>query len=127
MDYLLLKTLHQAAVVLSISGFFARGLGSLCAARWVRSRVANTLPHGVDTVLLLSALGMAWMASLNPLHAPWLMAKIVALLLYIALGMVVLRPQLPLALRCVAWLGALATFGYIASVAMTKSPLGFLA
>jgi len=127
MDYLLLKTLHQTAVVLSITGFFARGLGSLNGAAWVRGRAAKTLPHVVDTALLLSALGLAWTASLNPLDAPWLMAKIVGLLVYIGLGMVALRPALPQALRSAAWLGALATFAYIASVAISKNPLGFLA
>jgi len=127
MDYLVLKTVHQTAVALSVTGFFARGLGSLNGAPWERGRAAKTLPQVVDTVLLASALGLAWTASLNPLDAPWLTAKIVGLLAYIGLGMVTLRPALPWALRSAAWLGALATFAYIASVAVSKSPLGFLA
>ena len=125
MDYLLLKTIHQSAVALSIVGFTARGLGSLAGAGWVRHRTAKTLPHVVDTVLLASALTLAWTASLNPLTTPWLLAKLIALLLYIGLGTVALRATLPFAWRCVAWLMALATFGYIVSVAISKSPLGF--
>ena len=38
---------------------------------------AKTLPHLVDTVLLLSALTLAWMLRLTPGNAPWLLAKIV--------------------------------------------------
>jgi uncharacterized membrane protein SirB2 len=126
MDYATLKLVHQATAALSLAGFVVRGLGSFASAAWARGRVARTLPHGVDTVLLLSALAMAWMLRLTPLAAPWLAAKIVGLLIYIALGMVALRPGLPLAWRVAAWLVALLTFGWIVSVAITKTPLGAL-
>jgi uncharacterized membrane protein SirB2 len=126
MDYFTVKALHQTAVALSLAGFFARGLGGLADAAWVRGRAARTLPHMVDTVLLLSALTLAWMLRLNPLTTPWLAAKIVALLLYIGLGLVALSPRRGLKLRATAWLAALASFGYIASVALTKNPLGLL-
>ena len=93
MDYATLKLVHQGAVTLSIAGFFARGLGSLAGAAWVRGRAARTLPHVVDTVLLASAIGLAWLLQLNPLTTPWLAAKIAGLLAYIGLGMVALRPR----------------------------------
>jgi len=126
MDYFLVKTVHQCAVALSFAGFFARGLGSLGGAQWVQGRAAKTLPHVVDSVLLLSALTLAWMLRLNPVDAPWLMAKIIGLLTYIGLGMVALKPTRPAGVRTAAWIAALATFGWIVSVALTKSPLGFL-
>jgi uncharacterized membrane protein SirB2 len=127
MDYALVKTIHQTAVALSFAGFFARGLASLSGARWVQGRPAKTLPHIVDSVLLLSALTLAWMLRINPVEAPWLLAKIIGLLIYIGLGMLALKPGRPAPLRAAAWVAALVTFGWIASVAMTKSPLGFLA
>jgi uncharacterized membrane protein SirB2 len=126
MDYAAWKLLHQSTVVLSITGFFARGLGSFVQAPWVRGRASRVLPHVVDTVLLGSALALAWMLRLTPGAAPWLTAKIVGLLLYIGLGMLALRPQRPLALRVGAWLAALLCFGWIVSVALSKSPLGAL-
>ena len=127
MDYSTVKTIHQSAVALSFAGFFARGLGALGGAAWVRARPAKTLPHVVDSVLLLSALWLAWTLRLNPAGAPWLLAKIVGLVAYIGLGMVALKDGRPRALRATAWLAALLVFGYIVSVALTKSPLGFLA
>jgi uncharacterized membrane protein SirB2 len=127
MDFLTLKIVHQSAVVLSISGFFARGIGALMGAAWVRGRIAKTLPHVIDTVLLGSALWLAWMLRLTPGNAPWLMAKIAGLVIYIGLGMLALRPGRPLPVRALAWVGALLTFGWIVSVALTKSPLGALA
>lgn len=126
MDYLTIKTLHQGAVLLSVSGFFARGLGGLLGATWVGSRTARTLPHLIDSVLLLSALLLVWMLRLSPLAAPWLLAKILGLLLYIALGMLALKPGRSPGLRTAAWLAALATVGWIVTVAISKSPLGWL-
>lgn len=126
MEYTSIKLVHQSAVVLSGLGFAARGIGSLRGAQWIRSRLARTLPHVVDTVLLVSALTLAGMLRLNPAHAPWLMAKIIGLLLYIGLGLVALRPALPWRLRCAAWLAALAVLLWIASVAILKTPWGFL-
>jgi uncharacterized membrane protein SirB2 len=122
MDYSMLKLVHQTAVALSITGFFARGLGSLADAAWVRTRAARTLPHAVDTVLLLSALTLAWRLRLTPAAAPWLGAKITGLLLYIGLGMLALRPGRPLTVRATAWVAALLVFGWIVSVAITKDP-----
>jgi uncharacterized membrane protein SirB2 len=122
MDYAWLKLVHQSAVVLSFVGFFARGLAALGGAAWVRGRAARTLPHAVDTVLLLSALTMAWMLRLTPTAAPWLAAKIAGLLLYIGLGMLALRPGRPPAVRAAAWVAALLVFGWIVAVALTKNP-----
>jgi uncharacterized membrane protein SirB2 len=127
MDYFVVKTIHQGAVALSLSGFFARGLGSLRGAAWVRGRFAKTVPHVVDTVLLLSALTLAWMLRLTPGSAPWLAAKIIGLVVYVGLGVVALKPGRPLRVRAAAWIAALATFGWIVSVAITKNPLGVLA
>ena len=126
MDYLDIKAVHEAAVALSFCGFVARGAGTLAGAGWTRGRIARSLPHVVDTVLLLSALALVWLLRLNPVTAPWLMAKIAGLVAYIGLGMVALRPGTPRPVRAVAWLAALAVFAYIVSVAITKSPAGFL-
>ena len=126
MDYGLIKTVHQGAVALSVAGFMARGAASLAGAGWVRSRLARTLPHAVDSVLLASALVLAWMLRLTPGSAPWLTAKIAGLLVYIALGLVALRPGRPLPVRATAWVAALLVVAWIVSVALLKDPRGFL-
>ena len=126
MDYSAIKMIHVSAVMLSLAGFFARGVGMLAGAAWVKSRPAKTLPHVVDTVLIVSAIALAWMLGVTVTNAPWLTAKIVGLLAYIALGMVALRFGRTRGMRTAAWIAALATFGYIVSVAITKDPRGFL-
>lgn len=127
MEYATLKSIHQSAVALSFISFTTRGLGAMAGADWVRSRMAKTLPHIVDSVLLLSAIALAWWLQANPLHTPWLFAKITGLLVYIGLGMVALRFAKTRAVRVTAWFAALLTFAYIASVAISKNPAGFLA
>jgi uncharacterized membrane protein SirB2 len=126
-DYGVLKTVHQSAVVISFAGFVARGVGMLLDAGWIRQRAARTLPHLVDTVLIVSAIWLAWMLRLSPTNAPWIAAKIVGLLAYIALGMVALRFGRTKAVRAAAWVAALLTFAYIVSVAFTKDARGIAA
>jgi uncharacterized membrane protein SirB2 len=127
MEYAALKMIHMTAVALSGAGFFARGLGMLNDAAWVKRRLAKTLPHLVDTVLIVSALWLAWILRLTPANAPWITAKIVGLFVYIGIGMVALRFGRTKTVRGVAWLLAMLTFAYIVSVAMTKDPRGFFA
>lgn len=127
MSYLALKHLHMLAVALSALGFIARGGAALAGAAWVRSRPARVLPHVIDTVLLASAIALAVQLGLNPVHAPWLMAKIVGLLVYIGLGVVALRPGTPRGKRVAALVAALLVLGYIVSVAITKQPGGYFA
>jgi uncharacterized membrane protein SirB2 len=126
MDYATLKAIHQGAAALSFAGFALRGAGSFAGAAWVRGRAARTLPHVVDSVLLLSALGLAWTLGLERAVPAWLLAKVAGLLVYIGLGLIALRPGRPTWVRAIAWVAALATFGWIVSVAVTKDSLGFV-
>lgn len=126
MDYATVKLVHQSAVALSIGGFVLRGAGTFVRASWVGSRAARTLPHVVDTILLASAIALAWMLRISPLAAPWLLAKIIALVVYIALGGMAFDTGRTAKARGVAFIAAIATFGYIVSVALAKDPRGFL-
>lgn len=124
-DYATIKALHVGAAAVSITLFVLRGAWRWAsperlAARWVR-----VVPHVVDTILLASALWLAW--QLGRGAAPWIAAKVVALLVYIALGTIALKRGRTPAIRAAAFFAALAAFGYIVSVAMTKSPWGALA
>jgi uncharacterized membrane protein SirB2 len=126
MDYAAVKLVHESAVAISAAGFFARGCGMLTNAGWIRHRAVRTLPHVVDTVLLLSAIALAIMLRITPTSVPWLGAKIAGLVVYVALGVIAFRAR-NRTMRTTAWLAALLVFAYIVSVAITKSPMGFLA
>ena len=132
LDYATLKLIHKGAVGISFTGFAARGIGLWRGASWVRHPLTRRLPHLVDTVLLLSALGMLWTVRLSPWALPWLKAKLLGLLVYIALGAIALSParwdppRKPSAISVLSWIGALAVYVYIVSVAITKSARGLL-
>jgi len=126
MNYAVLKAIHVGAVILTASGFLARGIGMLGSARWLQQPLARRLPHVIDTVLLASALGLAWQLRASPLTSPWIAAKIAGLAAYIGLGSIALRFGRTRAIRAAAWIGALAVFAFIVSVAITKDPRGFL-
>ena len=119
----IVKSIHIVCALLSISGFVARGIlminsSPLLTARWVK-----VSPHIVDTVLLISAIVLASQWGWSALEMPWLLSKIMALLIYIVLGSLALRPGRPQSVRISSWVAAIAIFAYILSVALTKNPL----
>jgi uncharacterized membrane protein SirB2 len=126
MDYLLLKHFHMTCAALSGGFFLVRGQWMLAGSPLLQRRWVKTLPHIVDSLLLASAVGLALWSRQYPGQMPWLTAKIVALVAYILLGSVALKYGRTKTVRAAAFAGALATFGYIVAVAITKNPLFFL-
>jgi uncharacterized membrane protein SirB2 len=90
--------------------------------RWVR-----VVPHVIDTVLLASAIAMAVLLGQYPGTTGWLTAKVIGLVVYVLLGMVALKRGRTRRTRIAAFTGALVAFAYVASVALTRDPRGFLA
>lgn len=124
--YGVLKLLHVTAVVLSGGGFLARYAFTVTRGR-LPGGWARVVPHVVDTILLASALAMAWIAGFRPLHDPWLEAKLAGLVVYILAGTIALKRGRTARARAAAFAVALLTYAYIVSVAITKNPLGLLA
>lgn len=120
-----LRLTHVSCAFLSISGFTLRGYWMVSDNPLLGQRPAKVLPHIVDTVLLCSAVGMLVVMRMSPFALPWLTAKIIALLLYIGLGMVALRFGRTKGYRIGACLLALVTAAYMVSVAYSKNPWGF--
>lgn len=121
-----LKFVHVSCAFLSIAGFGLRGYWMATDNPLLQHRATRVLPHIVDTLLLGSAISLLIVWHLSPLGLPWLVAKIIALMMYIALGLVALRFGRSKKIRVGAWLLALLTAGYLISVAYSKSPLGVL-
>lgn len=121
--YATLKAIHVGCVIASGAGFFARGLLMLAGSPLLQARFVRVAPHIVDTLLLASAITMAVLAHLVPTQQPWLMTKIIGLVVYIVLGAIALRYGRTRGQRTLAFAAALATFAYIVGVALTRSPL----
>jgi uncharacterized membrane protein SirB2 len=122
--YLALKHTHLIFVVLSLVTFFVRGLWLFMNSSMLSKRWAKVLPHIVSAFLLLSGIALAMLLRLSPGNQPWLMAKIIGLIVYIGLGITAFKVPNPTA-RKLLWVSALVVFAYIVSVARSKSPLGF--
>jgi len=121
-DHQLLKLVHLSCVVLSITGFTIRAALMLVRSPLLRRRWVRTVPHLVDSLLFFSGLGLAYNLHQYPGTTPWLTAKLVALVLYVIFGAIALRGR-RLPQRLTALVLAYATFAYMVSVALSKSPL----
>ncbi|MBT8080118.1 MAG: SirB2 family protein [Gammaproteobacteria bacterium] len=121
--YNLLKAGHIACVVVS---------GSLFVLRYVLHNIhpqrplpasLKVLPHINDTALLGCAIGMLVIAGLNPFAVSWLLAKIIALFVYIALGAMCMRATPASRGQAASFAAAMIAFGYIVLVAISKAVL----
>lgn len=118
--YRAIRALHIGCAVLSIAGFAARGALMLMESPTLQMRFVRIAPHVVDTVLLASAAWLAWFLGQIPFVHAWITAKLLALVLYVALGMFALRRGRTKAQRAAAFAAALATVAYIVAVALTR-------
>ena len=125
MSYLALKHLHVTCVVLSGLGFCLRGGWMLNESPLRQHRLTRVLPHIVDTLLLGSALTMAWMSGQYPFVNGWLTAKLCGLLAYILFGMMALKRGRTRAIRARFFGLALLAYAYIVSVALTRNLMLF--
>ena len=119
------KFIHLSCAFLSVSGFALRGYWMLTDNPLLQRRITKTLPHIIDTTLLGTAIGMLVIWQANPFVLNWITAKIIALLVYILLGMMALRFGRTKKQKVSAWLLALVCAIYIISVAYSKNALGF--
>jgi uncharacterized membrane protein SirB2 len=118
-----LKYTHITCAVFSYSLFFLRGVWMLRDSPLSQQRWVKIAPHMVDSMLLASAIALAWQLAISPLTNSWLASKIAALLLYIVIGSVALKHGKTKRIRLFAWLIAQVVFFYIVSVAVTHDPL----
>ena len=124
MSFILLKYLHVVFVATSFSLFFIRGIWLLRAYPEAQESWVKILPHIVDTVLLLSGIGLYMMLPAQVHAGNWLTVKLSLIGVYIGLGLLlmrVLKARLP---KLLVWLGNILLFLFIASIAVLHHPLG---
>jgi uncharacterized membrane protein SirB2 len=129
--YQLLKAVHISAVTASVALFALRGAWTWASPGQLRRRWVRIVPHVVDTVLLASGIALAailgaFSGTFLGAHA-WLEAKVAGLVVYVVLGSIALKYGRSARTRSLAFVAALVTFAWIVSVAISKSPAGFLA
>jgi len=85
-DYSSIKTAHLILVSASLSLFCLRGYWALNNRLVRQGRWVKSLPHVVDTFLLVSGISLIFISGYSPLNQSWLATKLLLLLCYIVLG-----------------------------------------
>ncbi len=116
----IIKSIHVLCALLSISGFIYRGILKLTRPEKLTQKWLKITPHIIDTVLLASAIYLVLASHYYPTLFNWVTVKIIALVLYIILGLFTLRFCKSQAGVLISFILALTTFSYIVFVARTK-------
>lgn len=123
-SYLMLKHIHITAVALSGLFLALRGVWLVQASPQLQAKWVKISPHVIDTILLVSAIAMLVVGQQFP---GWVHVKIALLLVYIGLGVMAFRKAKTAGQQIGLLLTAFAVYGFIISVAISKSPLGIFA
>ena len=118
--YDIVKTIHVSCAALTLISFSLRGMWMLYRPTMLKQASTRIVPHVIDATLLVSAIVLMIQTRQYPGAHTWLTAKIVAVVIYIVLGSIALKRGPTRAIRTSAWLAALATYGYIVAVALTR-------
>ncbi|MBE0359631.1 MULTISPECIES: SirB2 family protein [Pseudoalteromonas] len=86
MDYLAVKHSHMAIALLSVILFYVRSFSRMGSGKIAKNKLVFIGSHSTDTLLLISALALVYVAKINPLEQLWLLEKIVLVVAYIFIG-----------------------------------------
>ena len=118
--YLTIRTLHVTFALLSASGFILRGYWMWRGSALLQHKLTRTLPHIVDTLLLLSAIVLVLLSGFYPVTTSWINIKLLLLVAYIVLGTIALKRGRSRRMRAIAFLLALVSLAGIFYAALTK-------
>lgn len=119
--YGVLLFIHVGTVIISIAGFLVRGIWMMQSSSLLQQRWVRTAPHINDTLLLASAIALVVITSQYPGPSSWINAKIIALVIYIMLGIIALNRGKTMQIRVGAWVLAIVVYAYMVLVAFSKT------
>ena len=120
----MIKTFHLLFILISIISFVGRVILSETYPSLLQKKVVNIAPHIINTLLIISGVALIFQGGWLSISYGWIIAKIVALLIYIGLGIITLKQRGTN--RWLAFIGAMACLVYIGIVAVTKNAFFFL-
>lgn len=122
-----IKWFHVACVVLSGLLFTLRGGLMLAGLPLANAAALRYLSYLIDTALLTAALMLVTLLRVYPIASAWLTVKIALIIVYIVLGSMALRRGRSRRTRLIAFIAALAVYGFVATIARAHHPFGFFA
>lgn len=120
---MIVKYIHVSSVIITFILFFVRGVWMISDSDLLTRKWSRLIPPVIDTILLASAITLSVTIYQYPFVHAWLTTKVVALFVYIGLGMLALTYGKTKTIRVSAWIAAQFCFVYIVAVAITKNPL----
>src|SRR5690606_16090325 len=106
MSYMALKHIHLTTIAITFVLFSLRAVWMLMESPQLQKKWVKIVPHINDTILLISALGLAYLLRQYPFQAGWVTAKVLGLVAYIILGTIALKRGRTKAIRVTAMVGA---------------------
>ncbi|OHB38410.1 MAG: hypothetical protein A2882_05245 [Phenylobacterium sp. RIFCSPHIGHO2_01_FULL_70_10] len=126
--YTQIRAVHIGAVTVSGVLFVVRWLMlNTAGAAWIRALPLRIASWIIDTTLLTAALMLTTVVRQYPFADTWLTAKVLLLVLYIALGAMALKAERPRKVRLATGVVAICLFVFIVTIARTRNPAGGLA
>ncbi|WP_111641315.1 SirB2 family protein [Marinimicrobium alkaliphilum] len=119
MDIVALKHLHVTLALISIVFFLVRFGAREAGAGFVHTKPIRIAPHVIDTLLLVTGFTLAGMMRFSPGDHPWLMGKLILIVVYIGFGIAAMKSG-SFGKRMIFALLALSTFITIMVLAFLK-------
>ena len=110
--------LHMLFILLSVGSFITRIMFAQFKPELLSNKVIKIAPHIIDTILLLSGISLVFIGNWMAGEYGWIISKVTLLFAYVGFGVMAMRSSG--VKRWVAFVLALASFGYIISIAVTK-------
>ncbi|XTZ40226.1 invasion regulator SirB2 [Salmonella enterica] len=122
-----LITLHLTSAALTVSLFVLRYWWRWSGNPHLQARWVRVAPHCVDTLLLLSGVGLMWVTGYLPftVKGAWLTEKLFSVIIYIVLGFIALGRHRPRSQQVgfIAFSLGLVVLYIIIKLAATKVPI----
>ena len=122
--YVILKHLHMTTAYLTISLFALRLLLDMVGKSGWRQTPLRWIPHANDTVLLVTAISLLFVAGYISAMPGWIIAKILLLVGYIVAGTFAIKPAFGKPVRIAGAVLALVQVSAILHLAMAKPVFG---
>lgn len=119
-----MKHIHLLFVLLTLASFVGKFILTEKQSELLNQKIFKIAPHVISSLLLLSGFILVFQGSWFSANYGWLIAKLIAVAGFIALGILTMRFEGQK--RWQAFAGAIALFVYICIVATTKNALLFL-
>jgi len=123
-SYLIFKHLHMTVAYLTIVLFALRLLLDMVGRPGWRQTPLRWIPHANDTILLVSAIALLFVAGYASDMPGWLITKIILLIGYIAAGVFAIKPNFGKPVRIIAAIVAFVLYTGIFHLAMAKPAFG---